>query len=126
HELTRLDPERLMGGRVTAPSGAAYVMVSKWLLPRRRPFVPDIRILSLQLVAVIITVGLVCFWLARHLTKPVVQLRVAAHKLAEGDLSARGRASPWPDELADLGRDFDRMAERIETLLQSQQRLLGD
>ena len=126
HEFTRPNPERLMVVRVNAPSGAAYVMVSKWLLPRRRPFVPDIRILLLQLVAVIVTVGLVCFWMARHLTKPVVQLRAAAHKLAEGDLSARVGESRRRDELADLGRDFDRMAERIEALLQSQQRLLGD
>jgi two-component system sensor histidine kinase CpxA len=126
HEFTRPNPERLIVVRVNAPSGAGYVMVSKWLLPRRRPFVPETRILLLQLVAVIVTVGLVCFWLARHLTKPVVQLRAAAHKLAEGDLSARVGDSRRRDELADLGRDFDRMAERIETLLQSQQRLLGD
>jgi signal transduction histidine kinase len=126
HEFTRPNPERLMVVRVNAPSGAAYVMVSKWLVLRRRPFVPETRTLLLQLVAVIVTVGLVCFWLARHLTKPVVQLRAAAHKLAEGDLSARVGDSRRRDELADLGRDFDRMAERIEMLLQSQQRLLGD
>lgn len=30
------------------------------------------------------------------------------------------------DELADLGRDFDQMAERIENLLLSQRQLLGD
>lgn len=69
-----------------------------------------------------------CFGLARYLSAPARKLREATHQFAEGDLATRvgpqmGRRR---DELADLGRDFDAMAERIEELVNAQQRLLGD
>lgn len=79
-----------------------------------------------------IGVGLVgalfCYWLARYLTSPVTKLRAATQQLAQGNLSARvGPAiGNRRDELASLGADFDVMAEQIETLINSQRRLLGD
>ncbi|HVF11411.1 MAG TPA: ATP-binding protein, partial [Abditibacteriaceae bacterium] len=82
----------------------------------------------LRWLALVLTASAVCYGLARYLAAPAVTLRAATSRLAEGDLSARvgpamGRRR---DELADLGRDFDRMAERIETLVQSERRLLAD
>ncbi len=52
----------------------------------------------------------------------------AAQSLAAGDLSTRtgAPASGSRDELSELMRDFDRMAERIEGLVDSQSRLLKD
>jgi two-component system sensor histidine kinase CpxA len=62
------------------------------------------------------------------MTRPVSRLRTAAQSLADGDLSARTGAPPngRRDELTELMRDFDRMAERIEGLVESQSRLLKD
>ena len=81
-----------------------------------------------QSIAVFLTAGLLCYCLARYFSSPVVKLRAATQQLASGDLSARvGAASGRRrDELADLGRDFDIMAERIQSLMNSQQRLLHD
>jgi signal transduction histidine kinase len=75
-----------------------------------------------------LTTGIVCYLLARYFSSPVVKLRAAAQQLAAGDLSARVGAvnGRRRDELADLGRDFDVMAERIQSLMASQQRLLHD
>jgi two-component system sensor histidine kinase CpxA len=58
----------------------------------------------------------------------VRKLRRATNLLAEGDLSVRVAAKMGRrrDELADLGRDFDKMAERLQHLLLSERRLLGD
>jgi len=83
---------------------------------------------GLGILIAIISSGLVCYVLARYLTAPVVRLRKAAQKLASGDLSARaGMPSPHRhDEIAELVRDFDGMAERIENLVQAQKRLLTD
>lgn len=80
------------------------------------------------LVIGIITSGLACYLLAWYLTKPIVRLRMAARRLAAGDLSARTGAPSGArrDEVAGLMRDFDAMAERIETLLKAQSRLLND
>jgi two-component system, OmpR family, sensor histidine kinase CpxA len=71
---------------------------------------------------------LVCYFLSWFLTKPIVRLRMATRQLAAGDLAARIGAPPSSrrDEVAGLMRDFDAMAERIETLLKAQSRLLND
>jgi two-component system sensor histidine kinase CpxA len=76
----------------------------------------------------ILSSGLVCYILARYLTSPIVQLRAATQKLASGDLSARAGnpGSGRHDETAELVRDFDRMAERLENLVNAQSRLLTD
>jgi len=85
--------------------------------------VPFLRIMTAVLVA-----GLVCFWLARNVAGPIGRIRSAAVRLASGELSARvgpaiGRRG---DEIGDLGRDFDQMAGRLETLVNAQSRILAD
>jgi len=72
--------------------------------------------------------GLICFFLARYVTKPIARLREASGRLASGDLTARAGPSGISrrDEIGSLVRDFDRMAERIENLITTQRRLLSD
>jgi two-component system sensor histidine kinase CpxA len=80
------------------------------------------------LLILVISSGLVCYFLAWYLTKPVIRLRAATRQLAAGDLSARtgAPASRRRDEISGLLRDFDAMAERLETLVNAQSRLLKD
>jgi len=80
------------------------------------------------LIIAIISSGLVCYFLSWYLTKPIVRLRAATRQLAAGDLAARIGAPTGQrrDEVAGLMRDFDTMAERIETLMKAQSRLLND
>jgi two-component system, OmpR family, sensor histidine kinase CpxA len=84
--------------------------------------------LALKLVVALICTGLLCALLARHLAAPIRALQAAAERIADGDLSVRAwpAIAPRSDELAILARDFDRMAQRIQELLQKQQQLLGD
>ncbi|MGD8818438.1 MAG: HAMP domain-containing protein, partial [Acidobacteriota bacterium] len=84
--------------------------------------------LALRMAAILLTAGALCYGLARYLTAPVFRLRDATHRLAGGDLSVRvGPAvAKRGDEIAELGRDFDLMAERIESLLTAQRQLLSD
>jgi two-component system, OmpR family, sensor histidine kinase CpxA len=76
----------------------------------------------------ILTSGLVCYLLSWYLTKPIMKLRTAARQLAAGDLTARAGPAGLMrrDEISGLMRDFDAMAERLETLLKAQSRLLND
>jgi signal transduction histidine kinase len=69
-----------------------------------------------------------CLLLALYLTRPIIGLRRATHALAEGDLNARAGAQLGrrKDEIADLVRDFDRMAGRLRDLVYSQRRLLSN
>jgi two-component system sensor histidine kinase CpxA len=69
-----------------------------------------------------------CYFVSRYLTKPLNKLSQAAANIAEGRLDTRVDPSlkNRSDEIADLARNFDRMAERIEALITGQRRLLGD
>jgi len=66
--------------------------------------------------------------IARHVTSPLFKLRAAAAGIAEGKLDTRvGPAlGHRRDEIAELARDFDTMAERIESLLAGQKSLVAD
>ncbi len=72
--------------------------------------------------------GIFCYLIIRYLTKPLNKLGEAAAKIAEGRLETRVDPSLTKrrDEIADLARNFDRMAERIEALITGQRKLLGD
>lgn len=66
--------------------------------------------------------------LAWYLSKPIRHLRGAFDAVAAGKLETRvgGRMGGRRDEIADLGRDFDRMAQQLQILIGSQRRLLHD
>ena len=74
---------------------------------------------------VLLPAVLLCYWLAFHLSRPVRELQQAVERFGQGDLSSRVN-SRRRDELGELARTFDRMADRIETLLTAERRLLLD
>jgi two-component system sensor histidine kinase CpxA len=110
---------------ITSASGHRYTLVM--FPPPHGPF-GDLGIHGLGIFIAILSSGLVCYLLARYLTSPVVRLRAATQRLAGGDLSARAGVPPAGrhDELAELVRDFDTMADRLETSVKAQARLLND
>ncbi len=121
----RLTPTPFRRQLQTAASGHRYLLVA--FLPPNGPVGPG-GVPGLTIVIGIISSGLVCYLLARYLTSPVVRLRAATQRLAAGDLSARagGLSSRRRDEMAQLVRDFDTMAERLEAAVNAQSRLLND
>jgi two-component system, OmpR family, sensor histidine kinase CpxA len=111
----------------TSPGdGHTYTLVTELPTEGNQLFGPH-GIPGLGIIISILCSGLVCYVLARYLTSPVVRLRAATQRLAAGDLSARtGVTSRRNDEMAELVRDFDSMAVRLEALLKAQGRLLND
>ncbi len=69
--------------------------------------------------------ALLCYGLARQLTSPLRKMQKTIERFGRGDFTARVN-SRRGDELGQLGRTVDQMAERIEGLLKSQRRLLQD
>jgi two-component system sensor histidine kinase CpxA len=76
----------------------------------------------------IVVAAAVSFILARFIVVPVRRLRLAEQQVAAGDLSVRvaHTVGKRTDDIARLARDFDVMTERVDTLMQSQQRLMRD
>ena len=66
--------------------------------------------------------------LAWYVAKPIRSLRQAFHAAGQGNLDVRigDGMGARRDELADLGRDFDRTAAQLKRLLDGQRRLLHD
>lgn len=114
--------------RVTTPGNKILFLAVEFGRPQFEARPISYWSIALRIIAVLITAGLFCYWLARYISAPVGKLRNATHQLAEGDLSVRVAPALGNrrDELADMGRDFDQMAERIESLMNAQWRLLGD
>jgi two-component system sensor histidine kinase CpxA len=115
---------RLTWGRaVVAPSGKTYIFVTRL----RQPYVPR-QLPPMGIFLSVIASGVIAYLLAKYLTSPVKKLQSAVQSFAEGHLSARvtPELGNRKDELAELGREFDHMAERIEALIYSQKRLLAD
>jgi len=105
--------------------GIAIVLPAAVVMPRIGRF--GVAALLIPILAIGIS-GLICFWLTRHITAPLFELRNGAAAIAAGNLAARVPATlrTRRDEIGLLGRDFDRMAERLESLVDGHKRLLGD
>jgi two-component system sensor histidine kinase CpxA len=114
--------------RLRGPDGERYLL----LVSPRPGFAggrfqqPTLR--AVFLVVLLVVGALACLALARYLVRPVRALRSAGQALGAGDLGAR--AGPdmraRKDEFGALARDFDQMADRVQGLVDSQQRLLRD
>src|ERR1700690_1736274 len=122
--LDDLMPARIKRQALTL-DGKRYTLVLE-LPPGPRVFLGPHALLLMTIA--ILSSGLVCYLLARSMTSPITRLRQAAQSLAAGDLTARtGAPAGGPrGEMVELMRDFDRMAERLEGLVDSQSRLLKD
>lgn len=72
--------------------------------------------------------GLICYLLSNYLTKPLRSLGLAAKSIGTGKLNTRVGHFPGhhKDEIAELSDAFDRMAEQLETIVLSKERLLQD
>ena len=72
--------------------------------------------------------ALFCSLLAWHLSRPIRSLERSAKQLASGDLTARADnlALRYHDEIGQLAKSFNEMADFVESTISGQQRLLGD
>ncbi|HEY2114002.1 MAG TPA: ATP-binding protein [Candidatus Angelobacter sp.] len=115
---------RITWGRpVVAPSGRLFIFVTRLRQPYVFRGLPPWGI-GLSILAA----GVISYLLALYLTSPVKKLKSVVQSFAEGNLDVRvaPQLGGRHDELADLGREFDHMAERIAALISSQNRLLAD
>jgi two-component system sensor histidine kinase CpxA len=78
-----------------------------------------------QILLALLAVALVCWALARHISRPILELQRVVERFGKGDTSVRAR-SARADEIGRLAVAFDGMADRIEELVQGQRRLLLD
>lgn len=123
-------PEVLRSKRglwIATPLRDGHVLLSDLRPPRPLEQLLNPYHLAPRLLATFLVSGLVALLLARSLSAPLTTLRRATQRFAAGELATRvGPAIRSRDEIGALAADFDRMAERIEALVEARQRLLRD
>jgi signal transduction histidine kinase len=76
-------------------------------------------------VLALLTAGIVSYFLARRLTRPLALMGTTAGAIAGGDLGARVDLGKHPDdELADLGRALNAMAAELEVARHGERQFL--
>ena len=133
----RGDEVRGGASRISAPDGASYLLFvtrAPGLGPGPGPgrgmrAPPEPPIARWEIIVIGIATSLAfSVLLAWYLVRPIRNLRWAFDAAAAGKLETR--VSPLMgrrrDEIADLGRDFDRMAQQLQNLVSAQRRLLHD
>jgi two-component system, OmpR family, sensor histidine kinase CpxA len=110
--------------KLTDSKGRGFVFAGEFFFPPLLHSLPG-SVLVVILFSSLLT-SLLCAVLAQYLTSPIVRLRDAAHAIARGNLDARAglSGSTRRDEIADLVKDFDTMAEEIRNLVESSKRML--
>jgi two-component system sensor histidine kinase CpxA len=74
---------------------------------------------------ILAAVSLLAYLFTFYLVSPLRKLAAVVERFGSGDLTARARTNRR-DELGHLARAFDNMAERIDTLVTTERRLLQD
>jgi signal transduction histidine kinase len=133
--VTRARPVPYALAPVRDPASGAVVATVQ--VSARQHFGPSGHARPLLFVAVVlVAVAVATRPLARRLSRPLERLTEAARRLGGGDLAARVpavvRARWWhrrgapADEIAELTRAFNEMAERVERLVRGQKELLAN
>ena len=107
---------------VTGPDGTRYTFI---VGPAPQPPLGAFGLPSVQwlvLLTAVLATAVACLALTRPLRRRLLRLQTAAGSLARGDLGARANLRT-NDELGAVAHQFDRMADRIETMIRSQQEL---
>jgi two-component system OmpR family sensor kinase len=128
--------EELLGRRIPRPAlergrvleaadGSRYLFYVAERRGRQRAGPPPAWLLAAMGAAASLAVSALLAW---YLARPIRSLRWAFHAAAEGRLETRVRPllKGRRDEIADLGDDFDQMAEQLQKLVAAQRRLLHD
>ncbi|MBC7899431.1 MAG: HAMP domain-containing protein [Saprospiraceae bacterium] len=127
-EIETIPLVAIAGKKYTLNNGSSFVLVLRWERPQMTPFFGESPLRFVRFGVLIFAAFLLCWALARYLSSPIGKIRRATRKLADGDLKTRvaDEIGNRRDELAELAVDFDVMAERIESLINSQKRLSRD
>jgi two-component system sensor histidine kinase CpxA len=113
---------------VTGPDGRTFIYASELLSGPGAAFGMRPGVVLFRVGVAFIVSGLVCYFLTRYLTAPILRLRAVAQMISEGQLGMRADAKLElrRDEFGDLVRDFNLMAGKTENLISSQRQLMYD
>jgi two-component system, OmpR family, sensor kinase len=122
-ELARLrrDKWALSSGRIVVRSDDGTLL---GVYHPNRPSFPWGYVIPLGF-GILLAVGAASLWFSRRLARPLEELASAARAFGAGDTTARAQLRR-SDELGEVGRAFDDMADRTAAVLLAQRQLMAD
>lgn len=114
--------------KVQGKNGQTFIYATELPVGPRAAVGLNHAVIALRWCVALLVSGFICYLLTRYLTAPILRLREASQRLAEGDLSTRAAdgMERRHDEIGSLVRDFNTMAARIEELIARQRQLIYD
>jgi|GEM_PF-784328 len=122
--ISNYEPVRL-APRITSPNGTPYVFL---IIPKGISLWGNEATLVGLLLVAILVIASVAWLIARTINRPVSELQIAVRELASGDIRARVPANICErrDELGELAADFNRMAQRLQQLIENRESLFQE
>ena len=113
-------PPRRFQSKTTSPDGN-YTLLVTGETPGSNDSVNPLPYFA----GILLLVTIFAWLLTVRLVRPMLRLRETVIAFGNGDLGSRVN-SKTQDEMGDLSRSFDQMADRLQTLLTAERRLLQD
>jgi len=128
--VVRPRPVGFAAAPIRDPSTGAVVAIVEGAVPRPMG-TPSLWRPVLVVAVALLAVAVATRPLAQRISRPVERLTAAARRLGAGDLSARvpadgAHARRRTDEITELTRAFNEMAERVERLVRADKELLAN
>jgi two-component system sensor histidine kinase CpxA len=126
--LIRLNNMEFVGPYELIFNASQYnIFIGRLLLRSERNVMSRSKVAIAGLVLAILLSTVFCFGLVLSITKPLGALRLASNRLAKGDLTTRIEGlENRKDEVGNLAQDFNTMAVRLQSLIDSQKQLMAN
>jgi two-component system sensor histidine kinase CpxA len=126
--LIRLNNMEFVGPYKLVFNTSEYsTFIGRLLLRSERNVMSRSKVAIAGLVLAIFLSTIFCFGLVLSITKPLGTLRLASNRWAKGDLTTRIEGlENRKDEVGNLAEDFNTMASRLQSLIDSQKQLMAN
>jgi two-component system, OmpR family, sensor kinase len=113
---------------IVGPDGSAYKLIVAWFGATPVDVLGSYHVVVLVLAIALGVSAVLCWWLARYISRPVAKLQMSARALALGNLDTQidEQFCKRRDELGILAQDFNQMAARLRSQIISKETLLRD
>ena len=113
----------IVGGPVRGAPGA--VVLARLPIPENAERTAALRVLLILLGILVVSLALV-YPLSRSITRPLEKLTAVVQAYGRGNLEQRSGLGGLKDEVGQLARSFDEMADRVQKTRQAERELLAN
>ena len=118
----------LANPKILGPDGSTYTLLVAWFGATPMDVIGTNTVTYVLFAIALGISAAICWWLARYISAPVAELQLSARTLALGNFEAQvdEKFCKRRDELGILAQDFNRMAARLHSQIESKELLLRD